>query len=285
MIFFVLLGAAPAMCPYPYNKAGGIPCSNHYSPKSKWIEYDSQILTALFTVTGFGLLPWRLRDFYYLLRWRMRKDQNGHRKLAGIYNGWYRLPGSQELPVSVGPPPTPQKSKARGTNSKEQELAEEALPVYTDEEFTALYTNAAVPLPPWKMPEPPLTGIRATPTKSWNLDLLIWAYLLNSAFQVGLSGIMWGMTRFNRPAWATALLIVLGFGTGIAAGVVGFKEGKKVKAVEGVPVKEYDVLESVEEFRQRKAKEEKKQQKKHKQAEHAREKNNSGDVIKQVEEV
>lgn len=282
MIFFVLIpGATPAMCPYPYNKAGGISCDDKYSPRSKWIEYDSQILNALFCVTGFGLLPWRLRDFYYLYRWRICKDHNGHRKLAGIYKGWYRLPGSDQLSEDLGPPPAPEKEK-KMKNRKEVEVADEALPAYTDEDLATLSANPAVPLPVWKMPEPPLTGVRSAPTKSWNLDIVIWMYILNSAFQVCLAGFMWGMTRFNRPSWATALFIVLGFLTGIAAGLVVFKEGKKVKAAEGIPVKDYDVVENVEEFQERRVREEKKQQRRDKKSNRHAEKSDGADVAQRI---
>ncbi|QSS64467.1 hypothetical protein I7I51_01535, partial [Histoplasma capsulatum] len=61
MIFFLLLNAAPALC----NSS----CSASNSARKIWIEIDSQILNALFCVTGFGLIPWRFRDFYYLLQW------------------------------------------------------------------------------------------------------------------------------------------------------------------------------------------------------------------------
>jgi len=46
------------------------------------IEIDSQILNALFCVTGLGLLPWRLRDLYLLHR-------KNYDKLAVIHQGWY----------------------------------------------------------------------------------------------------------------------------------------------------------------------------------------------------
>ena len=46
------------------------------------IEVDSQILNALFCVTGLGLLPWRLRDGYLLVR-------GNWTKLSKIHAGWY----------------------------------------------------------------------------------------------------------------------------------------------------------------------------------------------------
>lgn len=87
MIFLLLINAAPAMC-HPS-------CNDLYSPRrecirpSIWtffitigIEIDAQILNALFCVTGIGLLPWRLRDGYLLLR-------GNWPKLSKIHAGWY----------------------------------------------------------------------------------------------------------------------------------------------------------------------------------------------------
>ncbi|KAK9472676.1 uncharacterized protein V1510DRAFT_416597 [Dipodascopsis tothii] len=79
MLFLLLCGAVPWM-----NHVDG---PDNDSPKKRWIEYDSQVLNALFCVTGFGLFPWRLRDAYLLCRAR-----TGHevalRSLAAIHE-WY----------------------------------------------------------------------------------------------------------------------------------------------------------------------------------------------------
>lgn len=58
MLFLLLCNAAPAMCRPT--------CNDINSPRRIWIEIDSQILNALFCVTGFGLAPWRFRDLYWL---------------------------------------------------------------------------------------------------------------------------------------------------------------------------------------------------------------------------
>ncbi|KAK4912793.1 hypothetical protein LTR66_017256, partial [Elasticomyces elasticus] len=42
---------------------------------------------------------------------------------------------------------------------------------------------------------------------------------------------------YNRPSWTTGLFIALACIVAAVAGVVMFKEGKKVKRVEGVPPK------------------------------------------------
>jgi hypothetical protein len=84
MLFFLLLGAAPA--------------KNHpskddiNSPRKKWIEIDSQILNALFCVTGFGLAPWRFRDLYWLIQARMRQNKHAMRRLCRQNRSWFRPP-------------------------------------------------------------------------------------------------------------------------------------------------------------------------------------------------
>jgi len=74
MLFLLLVNAAPAMCTPT--------CNNINSPRRIWIEIDSQILNALFCVTGIGLLPWRLRDLWLLYR-------GNWEKLSKIHSGWY----------------------------------------------------------------------------------------------------------------------------------------------------------------------------------------------------
>ncbi|KAG0128049.1 hypothetical protein HOY82DRAFT_541592 [Tuber indicum] len=84
MLFLLLCNAAPAMC---------VPdCNDIDSPRRIWIEIDSQILNALFCVTGFGLVPWRFRDLYFLLRWRLFSDKRALHKLEVIHGGWFRGP-------------------------------------------------------------------------------------------------------------------------------------------------------------------------------------------------
>ena len=233
MIFFVLLNAAPAMC-HPS-------CDNIHSARKIWIEIDSQILNGLFCVTGFGLIPWRFRDFYYLMRWRNGKGENAliyHRKLAGINRGWYRLPGSDKLADDIGPPPK---------YNKKNPAPVDVPPPYSEEEIAAMEANPAIPLPITSMPDPPLTGVRAPTSRSWTIDVVVWMYLWNTIFQGALAGCMWGFNRYNRPGATTGIFITVGCLVAIAAGVTVFIEGSAVKKVEGVPVYEYDVFETMEE--------------------------------------
>jgi hypothetical protein len=205
MLFLILCHATPAMGHPSYN--------DNYSGAKIWLEIDSQILTALFCVTAFGLIPWRFRDLYYLLQWRWRKNPDGLRRLAGIHRGWFRLQGSQELDVKYNP----------ATDGLLPGVNESALAIPI-----ALSSDA------------PLTGERAPPTKPWKLDLVIWMFVANTLLQAILCGFMWGENRFHRPGFVTGLLISTGCIVAMVGGWVIFKEGKKVKKVEGVPVSKED---------------------------------------------
>jgi len=203
MIFLLLVNAAPAMC--------APSCDDIDSPRRVWVEWDAQILTALFSVTGFGLAPWRFRDMYYLLKFRIFGKHEALRHLAGVHRGWFRLQGSQDLPVDVGPGNIPDD-----------------------------INRDVIPLPERKIPDPPLTGVRAPPTKMWKLDFILWNNVWNTFFQAVLSGIMWGMNRYTRPSWATGLFVALACIVGAVGGLGEFFEGKNVKKIEGVALTDED---------------------------------------------
>ena len=210
MLFLLLCNASPAMCKPT--------CNDINSPRRIWIEIDSQILNALFCVTGFGTIPWRFRDLYYLLQYRIQKKEEGLRRLAGINRGWFRLAGSQELPVELGP--------------GDIETGHAQVP------------QSAIPFPIKKIADAPLTGNRAPPTALWKLDFVIWCMVWNTFLQAVLSGFMWGMNRYDRPPWSTGLFVALACIVAGVGGIMTFIEGKHVKAIEGVAVtdKEKEIL-------------------------------------------
>lgn len=216
MLFLLLIGGGQEFMCYPPGSHGKKECNNINSPRRIWIEIDSQILNALFCVTGFGLIPWRFRDFYYLMKFRLRHDQSALRRLAGINRGWFRLAGSENLPID---PDAPVDDPAN---------------------------NPAVPLPPSKIPDVPLTGIRAPATRMWKLDYVIWAFVLNTFLQGVLSGFMWGFNRYKRPSWSTGTFVALACIVAGLGGLMSFQEGKRVKGFEGIPVKENETLGDVE---------------------------------------
>ncbi|KAJ9637226.1 hypothetical protein H2199_007512 [Coniosporium tulheliwenetii] len=218
MLFLLLCNAAPAMC-HPS-------CNHINSARRIWVEITSQILNALFCVTGFGLAPWRFRDLWFLIQARTgwygpgatkeEKKVNGWRRLAGINRSWFRLPGSDKLSLPSA-----------------DEVPDEL--------------NPALPLPPSKRPDEPLTGVRSPPTKKWKMDFVIWMNVWNTFFQIALCVCMWAYNRIERPAWSTGLFVALACGVAGAAGIMMFVEGKKVKKVEGVPPKVEQKVRDVEE--------------------------------------
>lgn len=116
-------------------------------------------MNGLFCVTGFGLIPWRFRDLYLLLRYRLQGNVAAWEKLRGVYHEWDRWVGDQ----------------------------------------------------PWKV------------------DLVIHLYCLNTYIQVILSGLMWGMNRYNRPAAATGTVVAAACLAGIGGVWVELREGSKAR--------------------------------------------------------
>ncbi|KAH6661139.1 hypothetical protein BKA67DRAFT_76125 [Truncatella angustata] len=206
MLFLLLCNASSVMCQGD--------CNAIDSPRRVWIEVDSQILNALFCVTGFGLAPWRFRDLWLLLKFRVKKDIKGLREVAGVHRGWFRLPGSEDLPVHLGP-----------KNIEETDIA---------------WPEASVPFPLETIPDAPPTGIRAPATKLWKLDLIIWLNVANTLLQVCLSTFMWALNRYDRPSWSTGLFVCLACIAAAVAGIYMGIEGKHVKSIEGVPLTKRD---------------------------------------------
>ncbi len=181
-------------------------CNDINSPRRKWIEVDSQVLNGLFCVTGFGLAPWRFRDVYWWAWWRLggpQRTETGIRRLAGIHRGWFRLAGSDQL-------------------------LDEADATTVDPR------DVAIPIPVQAIPDPPPTGIRAPPTKTWKMDFVVWNNASNTFFQIVLCFFMYHYSRFTRPSWATGTFVALGCIVAGIAGIMMWHEGKNVKKVEGV---------------------------------------------------
>ncbi|PVH70845.1 hypothetical protein DL98DRAFT_564072 [Cadophora sp. DSE1049] len=164
MLFFLLLGAVPAM--------------NHLSkdadssPRKKWIEIDSQILNALFCVTGFGLAPWRFRDLWWLVRVRLRRDRGAMRRLSEQNASWFRPPVWY--------------SEGNGAD------ASSTAPENGGDEKRVTFTGEVAP-----------------PTRLWKLSFVVWMMVLNTLFQAVLAAMMWGYNRFDRPTWSTGTFIGL----------------------------------------------------------------------------
>lgn len=213
MLFLLLCNASPAMCTPT--------CNDINSPRRIWIEIDSQILNALFCVTGFGLIPWRFRDLYYLLKWRLGHNRNAYLKLQEIHSAWYRAgDGSGVAPEETGDAGVGKAVVKQREGEREEDR----------EAIVAAAVN-----------EDTITGRRGDPTKSWKLDYVVWLYCWNTFFQCCLSGFMWGMNRYDRPSWSTGLFVALACGVAGMAGGQVWWETRKVKRVEGDPKKEDEV--------------------------------------------
>ncbi|KAJ8097757.1 hypothetical protein POJ06DRAFT_259958 [Lipomyces tetrasporus] len=81
MLFLILVGAAPAM-----NHPDGPDGTD--SPGKRWIEIDSQVLNALFCITGFGLMPQRTKHLYFLIRGQLGNQETANVRLRKRYP-WY----------------------------------------------------------------------------------------------------------------------------------------------------------------------------------------------------
>ncbi|CAE6540752.1 unnamed protein product [Rhizoctonia solani] len=176
-----------------------------------WVEISSQIENALFTVTGVGLIPWRVIDTYRIAKiWHYRQVTRRLRRQA-------------QLPALIDgndlPDPTYNPNYVHVLSERQQKDL-----YYQQQKFMASQT--------WYRPHETETH-KAFPIKT---ALFICLYIdFNSVFQCMLCGCMWGLNRFQRPAWTTGTLIPASFLCGIAAGVLIWRGGnqtKKVKEVE-----------------------------------------------------
>jgi hypothetical protein len=91
--------------------------------KEIWIEIDSQILNGLFCLTSWGLAPWRVRDTYWLLVWRLGSEKSSNRsinQLARRNVSWFRIINScvdEEAPCEELPHKTSTGNIAPPTSS------------------------------------------------------------------------------------------------------------------------------------------------------------------------
>ncbi|GLB33910.1 putative RNA pol II promoter Fmp27 protein [Lyophyllum shimeji] len=182
---------------------------NLHNPNTQgfWVEVSSQVENALFTVTGIGLIPYRVLDTYRIYWiWHYKRKTRKLRKKAGIP----QLFDEDDLPDPKYDP------------NYVHVLTEK------DEKFLHRQQRKFQYSQTWYRPHGTETH-RAFPI---NTALLI--CLLNdgnSIFQIMLCGTMWGLDRFQRPAWSTGILIPCSFLCGIAAAVFIWRGGQKTKRV------------------------------------------------------
>ncbi|KAG9073897.1 hypothetical protein FRC06_011084 [Ceratobasidium sp. 370] len=166
--------------------------------------------SALFTLTGVGLIPWRVIDTYRIAKiWHYRQVTRRLRRKAGLP----ALIDGDDLPDPIYNP-----NYVHVLSEKQQNELH-----YQQQQFMSNQT--------WYRPHETETH-KAFPIKTALIICLLIDF--NSVFQVMLCACMWSMNR-QRPAWTTGTLIPASFLCGIAAGVLIWRGGnqtKKVKEVE-----------------------------------------------------
>ncbi|KAF5387704.1 hypothetical protein D9615_000499 [Tricholomella constricta] len=186
---------------------------NFHNPNTQgfWVEVASQVENGLFTVTGIGLIPYRVWDTYRIFWiWHYKRKTRKLRTKAGLP----QLFDEDDLPDPKYDPNY----------------------VHNNENFDTL--RLGIGPTEQKRTELVVTGPHSHTIYNFfqafpiNTALLI--CLLNdgnSIFQIMLCGTMWGLDRFQRPAWSTGILIPCSFLCGIFAAVFIWRGGQKTKRV------------------------------------------------------
>lgn len=216
MLFFLLLNAAPAMA---------VPTADDdYSPRKIWLEIDSQILNALFCVTGFGLAPWRFRDLYFFVRATMFHDVDAMQRLARQNKGWFRPPlwaaensegGAAHSATSAGgsgglgdgTATNGAGTKYSNVPGADHDLEDIELGQSQRHSADHSHEHHSDTTPHEFEPRPfirttTFTGQTAPPTALWKLFFTILMMIANTGFQCALCYFMWGFNRFDRPVSA-----------------------------------------------------------------------------------
>jgi len=175
-----------------------------------WVELCQQVETGLFTLTSIGLIPFRVVDTYRIVKiWRYKRRIAHRRRKAGLPE----LYDPDDLPDPV-----------YDANYVHVLTEEEQMDLhYQQHKFMESQT--------WYRPHGTETH-RAFP-----INIALWICILNdlnSFFQCLLSGCMWGLNRFTRPAWTTATTLPAAFIAGILSGFFIYWGGRKTKRTKEV---------------------------------------------------
>nr|VWO95170.1 Uncharacterized protein [Ganoderma boninense] len=175
-----------------------------------WVELSQQVETGLFTITSIGFIPFRVMDTYRICKiWCYKRKIARVRRKAGLLE----LYDPDDLPD-----PVYDKTHVQVLSEKEQIDLH-----YQQHQFMKSQT--------WYRPHGTQTH-RAFP-----ITMALWICIcndLNSFFQCLLSGTMWGLDRFERPAWTTATTLPAAFVAGIIAGVLIYLGGRKTRRTKQV---------------------------------------------------
>ncbi|SNX85472.1 uncharacterized protein MEPE_04181 [Melanopsichium pennsylvanicum] len=209
--------------------------------KDFWVELFSQFENGLFTITGVGLIPWRVRDtyrmawiaYYQHLTWRLRKRQ-----------GLPKLADKNDVPTVIASKVHKRKEKKGGATrdnddggassdeeedrTKQRELSTDAVlsphqALYMDHLQTKFSESQS-----WYRPHETFTH------HAFSINIALWITILNdlnSLFQCLMCGYMWGYANHyhDRPAWSTGTFMPCSFLAGIGAAVLIWKGGETSK--------------------------------------------------------
>lgn len=208
-----------------------------------WIEICSQILNGLFTITGIGLLPSRLIDWwnisiiihYARIIWQ-RKGKDNLSDPNDI------LPIDQDLSEAekaVNPRSSTSKAHRKSKEIRCEKLDDErrVLGVKESRRLEMAQTKLCKSQT-WYRPHSSATHY-AFPI--WGACGILVCNLGNSFFQAALCGVMWGLRYSKRPAWTTATFMALSFSCGITSAILIWQIGKRTQKSE-------EVRKKVEEF-------------------------------------
>lgn len=196
---------------------GWIPTSSKYR-QDVWVEISSQVENGLFTLTGVGLIPWRVIDTYRMfIIWKLQRLTK-------------KLRAERGLPPIDDPNDLPDPRDAQDYVSVLSEKQQAQLR-HQQEQFAKSQT--------WYRPH--ATATHTAFPISWALGntLLMDG---NSMFQCMLCGCMWGLNWHIRPAWTTGTLIPLSFLCGIGAGVLIWRGSVRTKKRDTVESKLREAL-------------------------------------------
>ncbi|KAK4046679.1 hypothetical protein OIV83_005882 [Microbotryomycetes sp. JL201] len=221
-------------------------------------SYARKLWVGLFTITSLLPLPWRLRDWYnigtitYFAHATRKRRQRMHlpplrdpNDLPEAPDAEYWVgPGGEKM---VGPRPMattiPIKSKtdknAKQTARNGGSSSDDTFGKSQDVELKAM-TGLEQVQSDLSEEEPVLSEKELARLRKAQM-------VGNSVFQAMLCGVMWGLNRFNRPAWTTGCLIPLAFGCMIAASVMIWQAGERTKRKAEVTRKVWLMLKKDEE--------------------------------------
>jgi len=231
--------------------------------------------SGLFTISSLLPLPWRIFDWYNICtiaRYaQITRSRRIKQHMAPLRDPndlpdpadaefWVGAGGERMVGPKTKSTPIPKKVKSEGASTVKTDLelgdmesriadaseTDEEAVVLTDKEEDRL-RRAQIKFSKSQ------TWYRPHTTPTHHASPIKWALLFcilmvgNSVFQACLCGVMWGLNRWDRPAWTTAVLIVASFGCGIAAAIVVWRAGEMTKRKAEVTAAMWEMLKKDEE--------------------------------------